>query len=177
MKTVQTDADNTIYHGNLLVSLGWLYLSYLLKNRKYIRFISRLIELPLFYFLSSIPCLIHTAFLPFRGCPINLAGKINNKLNKRWLKKIKELKPKKIIIVTHQDKTLVERYIRKKGIPGRFKIISNRMEIKKGRFTGKAKVSITYMTKYDYVNKDILYIGDLKDYTYYGRKNRNFYRV
>jgi hypothetical protein len=174
MKTVQTDADNTIYRGNLLVSLGWIYLGYLFKQGKYLKFLDRLIELAFFYFISSVPRFIFTAFIPFRGCPIELADKVNNRLNKRWLKKIKEIKPKRIIIVTHQDKTLIERYIRKKGIPGRFKIVSNRMEIKKGRFTGKAKVRITYLTKYDYVKRDILYIGDFKDYTYYGRKSRNF---
>lgn len=176
---IQTDADNTIYKGNLLVSLGWRYLFFLFREKKYLQFLDRFFKLPLFYFISLIPQYVHTAFLPFKGCPVGLIKEIKNPLKDKWIKVIKEINPERIIIISHQEETVLKAFIesnhRLKNY--NFEIISNRAIIEKGKFTGEAEVIINPRTKYQYVNKELIYIGDLKDYFYYGEKKDNFILV
>ena len=173
---VQTDADGTIYKGNLLISLGWIYLRFLFRKKKYLRFINRSISLPLFYFLSHIPSFIYTAFIPLKDCPVELVQEIKNPLRGKWLDKIEKLKPNKIIIISHQEKTILETFIKNnpKLKKYNFEIISNLAFIKEGKFTGKSKIIITPHTKYGYINKEWLYFGDLRDYLLYGRKEDKF---
>ncbi|MAE42566.1 hypothetical protein CMO93_02240 [Candidatus Woesearchaeota archaeon] len=176
---IQTDADGTIYHGNLLVSLGWAYLFYLLKKGKYLELIERLLQLPLFYFVSFIPKFTYTAFIPFKDCPLSLIDKIDNKLNKKWLNQISKLNPKKIIIITRQEKAVLLGFISRNKILKKFnfEIISNEAQIKNKKFTGKVNIRITPTSKYKFVKKDLLFIGDFHDYMRYGCKNRNFILV
>lgn len=173
---IQTDADGTIYSGNLLVSLGWKYLFYLFQKRRYAVFFSRLIELPFFYFLSCIPGYVHTAFIPFRDCPVCLANQVNNRLKKEWLEKIKQYGSGKIIIITHQDRYLLMEYLKNRGLTKRydFDLISNEGIIKNGRYSGKARIWVNASTKYDYIRKNRIFMGDYKDYLYYGARNENF---
>jgi hypothetical protein len=173
---VQTDADGTIYYGNLLVSLGWKYLFYLFSKRKYLDFLSRIIELPFFYFVSFIPKYVHTAFIPFRNCPIELTNQVNNRLKTKWLKLIQKYDPEKIIVVTHQDKSLLLGFLKNKGLTKRynFEIMSNEGVIKNKKYNGKAKIKINTSTKYDYIKKDNIFIGDYRDYIHYGINHKNF---
>jgi hypothetical protein len=173
---IQTDADDTIYKGNLLVSLGWRYLFFLFKKRKILKFFDRLIELPFFYFLSYIPNYIYTAFIPFRDCPLGLVNEIKKPLRKKWINKIKELKPEKIIIITHQEKKILKRFIFNNPDLRNynFEIIANTAFIENGNFTGKSKIIITPYTKYGYINSKYIYLGDFLDYLLYGRKSKNF---
>jgi|GEM_PF-6335431 len=173
---VQTDADGTIYKGNLLISLGWSYLRFLFGQKKYLQFTDRLIKLPFFYFLSYIPRYTFTVFLPFKDCPIELINEIKNPLKEKWLAKVEELKPDKIIIISHQEKTILKTFIQ--NVPElrkyNFEIISNTAPIKEGKFTGKSEIIITPYTKYGYINKDWVYLGDLRDYLLYGRREEKF---
>lgn len=170
---IQTDADDTIYRGNLLVSLGWRYLFFLFKKRK---FLSRLIELPFFYFLSYFPSYIGTAFVPFKNCPIELISEIKNPLKIKWLAKIKELKPEKIVIISHQEKTILAQFIKNNSELKKynFEIMANTAFIENGNFTGKSKIIITPYTKYGYIDERYIYLGDSRDYLLYGRKSKNF---
>ncbi|NHJ03550.1 MAG: hypothetical protein EAX90_01915 [Candidatus Heimdallarchaeota archaeon] len=173
---IQTDADGTIYKGNLLVSLGWYYLGYLFTNKFFGKFISRLFELPFYYFISLIPNFVHTAFIPFRGCPISLIDKVNNKLKTKWVKLIEKYNPEKIIIISHQDKTLLLGFLKNKKLIQKynFELISNEGEILKNNFSGKVTIKVNVYTKYRYINKEILFLGDIKDYFRYGLHNKNF---
>ena len=173
---IQTDADGTIYKGNLLISLGWLYLRLLFKKKRYLRLINRSIRLPFFYFLSYIPSYIYAVFIPFKDCPIELIKEIKNPLREKWLDRIEKLKPHKIIIISHQEKTILKIFIQNnpKLRKYNFKIISNTAITKEGKFTGKSQIIITPLTKYGYINKSWIYLGDLKDYFFYGRKNEKF---
>lgn len=176
MDIIQTDADGTIYKGNLLVSLGWKYLHYLLSKGHIGKFLLRVLELPFYYFISLIPKFVHTAFIPFRGCPIFLVEKLNNKLKENWIKFIESSKTRKIRIISHQDKTLILGYLKNKGLVEKynFEIISNEGLIHGNVFSGKAKIIINKHTKYDFINKDQPFLGDFRDYRRYGRKNNNF---
>lgn len=173
---VQTDADGTIYKGNLLVSLGWHYLRFLFRKKKYLQFLDRLIRLPLFYFLAYIPRYTFTAFLPFKDCPVELINEINKPLRKKWLDKIEEFMPDRIVIISHQERTILETFI--KNSPElrkyNFEIISNAAPIREGKFTGKSEIIITPHTKYGYINKNWVYLGDLRDYRLYGKKAEKF---
>lgn len=173
---VQTDADGTIYHGNLLVSLGWKYLAYLFNNREYLDFLSRIIELPFFYFVSFIPQYVHTAFIPFRNCPVELINQVDNRLKTKWLNLIQKYNPEKIIVVTHQDKSLLLGFLDNKGLIKKynFEFISNEGIIKNKKYNGKAKIKITTSTKYDYIKKETTFIGDYRDYIHYGINHKNF---
>ena len=173
---VQTDADGTIYKGNLLVSLGWIYLGFLFRKKKYPRFINRLIRLPFFYFLSYVPSYVYTAFIPFKDCPVELIKEIKNPLREKWLDKIEKLKPDKIIIISHQEKTILKTFIENnpKLQKYNFKIISNSAFVEEGKFTGKSEIIITPYTKYGYINKGWVYLGDLRDYIFYREKEGNF---
>ena len=173
---IQTDADGTIYKGNLLVSLGWVYLRYLLKKEKYLQFFDRLIKLPVFYFLSYIPQYTYLAFLPFKGCPFELASEVKNPVKKKWISEIERLKPEKIIVISHQEKTILGKFI--KNTPElknyNFEIISNSAQIEDGKFTGKSEIKINLYTKYKFVDKNFFFLGDMRDYLFYGRKAEKF---
>ena len=176
MVTIQTDADGTIYKGNLLVSLGWKYLLHLLSKGKIAKFLLKLIELPFYYFISLNPRFVHTAFIPFRGCPIVLVERLNNKLKKNWTDFIVRLEPKKIKIISHQDRALILGYLKNKGLAMKynFEIISNEGLIQGDVFTGKAKIIINKHTKYEFVDRNLPFLGDFRDYRRYGKKNENF---
>lgn len=173
---VQTDADSTIYKGNLLISLGWSYLRFLFRQKQYLKLIDKLIRLPFFYCLSYIPRYTYAAFLPFKDCPVGLINEIKNPLRKNWLDKIEEFKPDKIIIISHQERTVLETFIR--NIPElrkyNFEIISNVALIEDGKFNGESEIKITPYTKYGYINKDWIFLGDLRDYILYGKGKKNF---
>jgi len=173
---VQTDADGTIYKGNLLVSLGWRYLRFLFREKRYLRLINRSIGLPIFYFLSYIPYYVYTAFIPFKDCPIELIKEIKNPLREKWLDKIEKLKPDKIIIISHQERTILKTFIQNDSRLRKynFEIISNIAFIKEGKFTGKSKIIVTPYTKYGYIDKNQVYLGDLRDYFLYGKGKEKF---
>ena len=173
---LQTDADGTIYKGNLLISLGWVYLRFLFKKKKYLHFFNRLIALPSFYFLSHIPQYTHLAFLPFKGCPVELVREAKNPIKKKWIAEAERVNPEKIIIISHQEGTILREFI--KNTPElknyTFEIISNSAQIEAGLFTGKSEIKINLYTKYKFVDKNFFYLGDLRDYIFYGRKTEKF---
>ncbi len=176
---IQTDADGTIYRGNLLVSLGWSYARFLFKEKKYFSFIDRLIRLPFFYFLSHLPFCISTAFIPFKGCPVELAEKIKKPVRKKWLEAVRRLNPEKIIIISRQEENILQAFVNncpelKKYNP---EIISNVAGISGGKFTGKFEILINPYQKQEHINEDLFYLGDLRDYFLWGRKKSKFILV
>jgi len=176
---IQTDADGTIYRGNLLVSLGWCYIRFLFKEKKYLSFIDKLIRLPFFYFLSHLPFFIKTAFIPFEDCPIELINEIRKPLSKKWLEAVKKLNPEKIIVISRQEKNILRAFIDncpelKKYNP---EIISNVAGVSGGKFTGKFEILINPYQKQEYINEDLFYLGDLRDYFLWGRKKSKFILV
>jgi glycosyltransferase involved in cell wall biosynthesis len=176
---IQTDADGTMYEGNLLVSLGWRYLIFLLRKRKYFSFVGKAIKLAFFYFLSHVPHYIHTAFFPFRGCPIELIHEVKKPLRRKWLEAIEKIWPEKIIVISRQEKNLLEAFIGNKQELKKYKfeIKSNIALIKDGKFTGKIEIIISPYRKHGYIDDDLIYLGDLRDYFLWGRKKNNFILV
>lgn len=175
-KIIQTDADNTIYQGNLIISLGWFYLGYLLKNKHWGSFLNKLFQLPFFYFLSWIPRYFHKAFYPFKDCPVDLLQKLKNPVKEDWVNKVEEFNPEKIIIITDQERTILETYI---GLTPtlkkyNFEIISNEVEIKNNKFTDRVNIKLTPTTKAQYIQNDKVYLGDLRDYLFYRGKLKKF---
>ncbi|MFH1401965.1 MAG: hypothetical protein ABIG40_03330 [Parcubacteria group bacterium] len=176
---IQTDADGTIYQGNLLVSLGWRYIRFLFKEKKYFLFADRLVRLPFFYFFSHLPFFIQTAFVPFKDCPVELINETRKPLKKKWLKTVKELNPDRIIIISRQDKNILEAFIDncpelKKYNP---EIISNVAGINGGKFTGKFEILVNPYQKQEHINEDLFYLGDLRDYFLWGRRKNKFILV
>lgn len=176
---IQTDADGTIYKGNLLVSLGWRYASFLFKEKKYLLFIDRLIRLPFFYFLSHLPFCINTAFIPFRGCPVKLAGEIKKPVRKKWLKVVEKINPSKILIISRQEGNLLRAFIDNSPELKKYKIeiISNIADVSCEKFTGNFKILIKPYHKHRHVDQDLIYLGDLRDYIFWGRKKNKFILV
>ena len=176
---IQTDADGTIYRGNLLVSLGWSYARFLFKEKKYFSFIDRLIRLPFFYFLSHLPFFIGTAFIPFKGCPIELAEKIRKPVKEKWLKTVEKINPQKIVIISRQEKNLLKAFIDNSPELKKYniEIMSNIAGVNRGKFTGKFKIIIKPYRKQWYVDESLIYLGDLRDYFLWGRKNNKFILV
>jgi hypothetical protein len=176
---IQTDADGTIYRGNLLVSLGWKYASFLFKKGKYFSFVDRLIRLPFFYFLSHLPFFINTAFIPFLGCPIDLAQKIKKPVRGKWLKAVEKIKPEKIIIISRQERSLLQAFIDNSPELKKYniEIFSNIAETSGGKFTGKFKILIKPYQKQGHVDEDLIYLGDLRDFILWGHKRKKFILV
>ncbi len=162
---IQSDADNTIYRGNLLVSLGWLYLFYLFKEKKYYLLIKKLIQLPRYYIIYLITQNIERAYVPFKDCPINLILSSKKRIKKSWLKKVGS---SKVVIITRQDKNLLDLFL--KGKIKNYRIVGNEAETVNGKITGNIKVNITNKNKLDFIDKNIPYIGDLRDYLRFGKK-------
>jgi hypothetical protein len=173
---IQSDADGTIYQGNLLVSLGWSYIRFLFGKKKYLLFADRLIKLPFFYFFSHLPFFINTAFIPLKDCPLELVNGIKKPLKKKWLEAVTRLNPEKIIIVSRQDRNILQAFINQRPELKKYnlEIVANEAVIKEGKFTGKFKISINPYHKHEYVNPDLFYLGDLRDYLLWGRKRSNF---
>lgn len=175
--TIQTDADGTIYQGNLLVSLGWEYIRFLFQRKQYLLVLDRLFCLPFFYFLSHLPFCMRMAFVPFRGCPVELAEKIKKPVSIKWLKVVEKINPKKIIIISRQEKNLLQIFIKNSLELRKFnniEIFSNTAEINNGKFTGKFAISIRQYHKQGYIDNDLVYLGDLRDFVLWGCKKKNF---
>lgn len=174
---IQTDADGTIYRGNLLVSLGWEYVHFLFLNKKYFSALNKLISLIFFYFLSHLPFCMKLAFIPFRGCPVELIGKIKKPINKKWLKIVEKNNPEKIIIISRQEKNILQLFIKNSPELKKYnniEILANAADVKDGQFTGKFRISIRQYHKQGYINDDLVYLGDLRDYVLWGRKKKKF---
>jgi len=173
---IQTDADGTIYQGNLLVSLGWGYARFLFKEKKYLAFVDRLIRLPFFYFLSHLPFCINAAFIPLKGCPIDLAEKIKKPVRKKWLEAVEKINPKKIVIISRQERSLLQAFVDNAPELKKYniEIISNVAGISDGKFTGKFKILIKPYQKQGHVDADLIYLGDLRDYLFWGRRKSKF---
>lgn len=176
---IQTDADGTIYRGNLLVSLGWVYARFLFKEKKYFSFIDRLIRLPFFYFLSHLPFCIGTAFIPFRGCPVELVKNIKKPVRKKWLKAVEKINPEKIVIISRQERNLLRAFIDNSPELKKYniEIMSNVADVSCGKFTGKFKILIKPYQKQGHVDEGLIYLGDLRDYLLWGRKKSKFILV
>jgi hypothetical protein len=176
---IQTDADGTIYSGNLLVSLGWRYVHFLFKEKKFFLFLDRLIRLPFFYFLSHVPFCIKAAFVPFKGCPVSLAGEIRKPIRLKWLKAVEKLNPEKIIIISRQEKNILQAFINSCPELKKYnlEIISNVARLDQGKFTGKFDILINPYRKQGYINNDLIYLGDLRDYLFWGRNKPKFILV
>jgi hypothetical protein len=175
---IQTDADGTIYRGNLLVSLGWKYIHFLFKKGKYGLFLKSIFKLPFFYFLSRLPSCMNLALEPFYNCPIELVDQIKKPIRKKWLNFIEKNNPEKIIIISRQEKNLLRIFIENssdlKKYRDKIEIISNSAVIKDDKFTGEFMISIGQFQKQGYVDDKLIYLGDLSDYLFWGRKNQKF---
>jgi hypothetical protein len=123
-----------------------------------------------------VPRYIYTAFLPFEGCPIELIYEIKNPLKANWLYTIKKLRPDKIVVISHQAKIILEGFIQNNPELQKynFEIISNIAFLKEGKFTGKSEIVINHHTKLKYINKNQVFLGDLKDYSLYGKRPKKF---
>jgi hypothetical protein len=176
---IQTDADGTIYRGNLLVSLGWIYARFLFQEKKYFSLFGKLIKLPFFYFLSHLPFCMGAAFVPFEGCPFELVKKIKKPVREKWLKIIEKINPEKIIIISRQEKNLLLAFISNSPELKKYKIevISNIADVVDKKFTGKFKIIIRPYQKEGYVDENLIYLGDLRDFVLWGRKKNKFILV
>ncbi len=176
---IQSDADGTIYRGNLLVSLGWRYLRFLFKEKKYLLFLDRLVKLPFFYFSSHLPFCISVAFVPFNGCPVDLVKEIRKPVRKKWLKVVEKINPEKIVIISRQERNILQAFIDNSPELKKYniEIISNVAGISSGKFTGKFEILINPYQKQAHINEDLFYLGDLRDYFLWGRKKSKFILV
>jgi len=176
---IQTDADGTIYRGNLLVSLGWRYAGFLFKEKKYLAFLDRLIRLPFFYFLSHLPFFINTAFIPFKGCPVKLSAQIQKPIRQKWLKVVEKINPDKILIISRQEGNLLQAFIDNSPELKKYniEIVSNIATVSQGKFTGNFEILIKPYRKHRHVDENLIYLGDLRDYLFWGRKKNKFVLV
>jgi len=159
--------------------LGWRYVNFLFKEKKYLSFIDRLIRLPLFYFLSHLPFCIGAAFVPFKGCPVELAEEIKKPIRGKWLKVVERINPEKILVISRQEKNLLRAFINNSPELKKYniEIISNIADVSYGKFTSNFKILIKPYHKHRYVDENLIYLGDLRDYLFWGRGKNKFVLV
>ena len=117
--------------------------------------------------------------MPFKDCPIELINEIRKPLRKKWLKAVRRLNPDKIIIISRQERNLLRAFISNSPELKKYniEIISNVADINDRKFTGNFKILVNPYQKQGHVDKDLIYLGDLRDYFLWGREKSKFILV